>query len=217
MIAMLVRTQWAWTRNALLGFATVAFLTPALAWRLTSGGFSSAPALQVMDGFATVGFLLSIIAMMGAFAIAALPWTVDAEARHVYPLSLPIGWTQFVAVRYLAGAAALVVPAFALYLGALATLAMIEMPPLLQAYPGAIAVRFFLAAFVAYSATFALQYLAGRQAAVVALLALVGLIGIAFGLWLLGLEGAVDATMQFLFDWPGPLAVFTDPWTLIDV
>lgn len=217
MIAMLVRTQWAWTRNALLGFATIAFLAPALAWRISSGGFESAPAIQVMDGFATVGMLLSIIALMGAFAIAALPWTVDAEARHVYPLSLPIGWTQFVAVRYLAGASMLVVPALALYFGSLATLAMIEMPPLLRAYPGALAFRFFLAAFVAYSATFALQYLAGRQAVVAALLVLLALVGIGFGMWLLGLEDAVDATVQFLFEWPGPLAVFTDPWTLIDV
>lgn len=217
MIAMLVRTQWAWTRNALLGFAAIAFLMPALTWRISSGGFESTPASQVMEGFAAVGFLLSIVALMGAFAIAALPWTVDAETRHVYPLSLPITWPQFVATRYLAGAATLVLPAIALYAGALATLAMIEMPPLLQAYPGALALRFYLAAFVAYSATFALQYIAGRQAVVVALLILLVLVGIGFGLWLLGLESAVDASVQFLFEWPGPLAVFTDPWTLIDV
>lgn len=217
MIAMLVRTQWAWTRNALLGFAAVTFLMPALTWRIASGGFSSAPAMQVMDGFAAVGFLLSIVALMGAFAIAALPWTVDAETRHVYPLSLPMTWPQFVATRFLAGAATLALPALALYVGALATLAMIELPPLLQAYPGALAIRFYLAAFVAYSATFALQYLAGRQAVVVALLLLLVAVGIGFGLWLLGLENTVEAAMTFLFEWPGPLAVFTDPWTLIDV
>jgi hypothetical protein len=217
MIGMLVRTQWSWTRNALLGFAAVAFLMPALTWRISSGGFESAPAIQVMEGFATVGFLLSVVALMGSFAIAALPWTVDAEARHVYPLSLPITWPQFVATRYLAGAASLVVPTLALYGGALATLAMIDMPALLQAYPGALAIRFFLASFVAYSATFALQYIAGRQAAVAALLVLLVLVGIGFLLWLLGLESTVDATVQFFFEWPGPLAVFTDPWTLIDV
>lgn len=217
MIAMLVRTQWAWTRNALFGFAAVAFLMPALTWRIASGGFESAPAIQVMEGFSAVGFFLSIVALMGSFAIAALPWTVDAESRHVYPLSLPISWTQFVATRYIAGAAMLLLPAVALYAGALATLAMIEMPALLQAYPGALALRFYLAAFVAYSATFALQYIAGRQAAVAALLFLLIAVGIGFGLWLLGLEAIADATLEFLFEWPGPLAVFTDPWTLIDV
>lgn len=217
MIGMLVRTQWAWTRNALLGFSAVTFLMPALTWRISSGGFESAPALQVMDGFASVGFLLSIVALLGSFAIAALPWTVDAEARHVYPLSLPIAWPRFIATRFLAGATSLLLPALALYAGALATLAMIDMPALLQAYPGALAVRFFLAAFVSYSAVFALQYLAGRQAVVVALLILLVLVGIGFGLWLLGLEDTVDATVQFFFEWPGPLAVFTDPWTLIDV
>lgn len=217
MIAMLVRTQWSWTRNALLGFASITFLAPALAWRISAGGNEAAAAVQVMSGFANVGMLLAIIALLGSFAIAALPWTLDAEARHVYPLSLPLTWPRFVAVRYFAGAASLVVPALALYFGALATLAMIEMPALLQAYPGALAIRFYLAAFVAYSATFALQYLAGRQAVVVALFVVLGFVGIGFGLWLLGLEDAVDAAVQFLFTWPGPLAVFTDPWTLIDV
>ncbi len=217
MIAMLVRTQWAWTRNALFGFAAIAFLAPALTWRIASGNFQSAPAIQILSGFNTVGMLLAIIALMGSFAIAALPWTVDAEARHVYPLSLPIPWTQFVATRYVAGAASLLLPALALYAGALATLAMVELPPLLQAYPGALALRFFLAAFVAYSATFALQYLAGRQAVVAALLVLLALVGVGIGLWLLGLEDAAEAVVQFFFEWPGPLAVFTDPWTLIDV
>ena len=142
---------------------------------------------------------------------------MDAEAQHVYPLALPISWPRFVVTRYLAGAATLLLPALALYAGARATLAMIEIPALLQVYPGALAVRFYLAAFVAYSATFALQYIAGRQAVVVALLLLLGAVGIGSGLWLLGLESVTDATLEFLFEWPGPLAVFTDPWTLIDV
>lgn len=217
MFGMILRTQWNWTRGAVLGFAALAFLAPAMAWRLASGGMDAVASVPIIDGFSMLGPILGFLSLVGAFVLAAMPWTIDAESRHVYALSLPVRWSRFVAMRFGAGALTLLVPALGLYLGALATVAMIELPPLLRAYPGALAARFLLASLVAYAFTFALQYLAGRKATLVALTAALVLGAIGFTLWTLGLGHLSNSVGRFVFEWPGPLAVFVDSWTLIDV
>jgi hypothetical protein len=217
MFAMILRTQWSWTRAAVGGISLLAFLFPALAWRIFASSQQDAAVLQVMYGFASLGPMLSALAMIGPFVLAALPWTIDHEAKHVYALSLPVTWARFVWMRFAAGAMTLVFPAIALYVGCRAVVAMIELPPLLRAYPAALSLRFLLACFVAYGITFALQYLAGRRAAVVVLVSLLttGVIGVALAMF--GLGEAVTAVGSFLFDWPGPFSIFVEPWTLIDV
>lgn len=217
MFAMILRTQWAWTRAAVFGFAGIAFIFPALAWRMARASARSNDIVALMDGFATLGPMLGFLALLGPFVLASLPWNIDHETRHVYPLSLPLRWSQWVGMRFAAGAITLLLPALALYIGALATTSSIELPPLLRAYPGALAARFLLACLVAYGLTFALQYLAGRRAAVVAL---VGLIGFGLGgtiLSMLGAGDAVEAIGRFIFITPGPLGIFVEPWSLIDV
>lgn len=217
MFGMILRTQWAWTRLAVLGFATLSFVFPALAWRLANAATRAPDSLQVMDGFAALGPMLGFLALFGPFVLAALPWGIDHETKHVYPLSLPISWPRWVAMRFTAGALTLVIPALALYAGALLTLSMIDLPPLLRGYPGTLAFRFLLACLVAYGITFALQYLAGRRAAAVAVVFLLSCTAIIMVLAVLGMSDVAEAIGRAVFTWPGPLSVFVEPWTLIDV
>ncbi|MBX3132611.1 MAG: hypothetical protein KF689_04395 [Gemmatimonadaceae bacterium] len=216
MFAMVFRTQWRWTRLTVGGFALLAFLFPALAWRLGSGIFQRGE-IAVMEGFQALGPMLGFLALFGPFVLAAQPWTIDHETRHVYPLSLPIPWSRWVAMRFAAGALTLVLPAIALYLGAWLLLANLELPPLLRGYPGAMALRFLFACLIAYGATFALQYLAGKRAAAVFLALLVGVSLTLGSLALLGYPNVAESVGKFFFEWPGPLAIFVEPWTLIDV
>jgi hypothetical protein len=217
MFAMVFRTQWAWTRTSVTGFAALAFVFPAIAWRLASAAARGPDALQVMDGFAALGPMLGFLALFGPFILASLPWGIDHETKHVYPLSLPISWQRWVGMRFAVGAITLLIPALALYAGAKLTLGMIEMPPLLRGYAGALALRFLLASLVAYGLTFALQYLAGRRAALVALIILLSAAGLVIALALLGMSDVAEAIGRAVFQWPGPLAIFVEPWTLIDV
>jgi hypothetical protein len=217
MFAMILRTHWKWTRLLVGGIALLAFLMPALAWRLSGIGSRIVGPTQLIDGLTLVGPMLAFLALLGAFVLAVYPWTLDAETKHVYPLTLPITWTRYVGMRYLAGALTMILPAIALYIGCRFALSFIELPPLLRAYPGALSVRFLLAALVAYSVTFALQYLAGRRATLVALLIMLGFALLITGLELFGARGAGNAIGEFLFQWPGPFGIFSQSWVLIDV
>lgn len=216
MFRTILRTHWMWTRTLVAGISLVVFLMPAAAWRL-GGGNSSLTVWSVADGLQALGPILAFLALLGAFVLAVYPWTIDAETKHVYPLSLPITWPHYVGMRFVAGAMTLVVPAVALYLGGRLAVSMIVLPPLLHSYAGALAVRWLLAAFVAYSVSFALQYLAGRRATVVALLIVLGIVGLFAGLELAGARSVGDAIGRFLFEFPGPLGVFSQRWVLIDV
>lgn len=217
MFTMILRTHWKWTRLLVGGIALLAFLSPALAWRLSGIGSRLVTPMQLMDGLVVLGPMLAFLALLGAFVLAVYPWTLDAETKHVYPLALPITWPRYVGMRYLAGAITMLLPALALYIGCLFALSFVELPPLLRAYPGALTVRFLLAALVAYSVTFALQYVAGRRATLVALMVMLGFTLLITGLELAGANGVGNAIGEFLFQWPGPFGVFTQSWVLIDV
>lgn len=217
MFTMILRTHWAWTRLVVAGVSLLAFLMPAFAWRMAGGNSSAFGAVQLMDGLSVLGPLLAFLALMGPFVLAVYPWTLDAETNHVYPLTLPITWTRYVGMRYVAGALTLIVPAAALYLGSRFVVSLVVLPPLLQAYPGSLAIRFLLAMLVAYSASFSLQYLAGRRATLVALVSLLALLLVATILEVSGLNSIVNRLGNLLFDPRGPFGVFTDTWVLIDV
>lgn len=217
MFVQVLRTQWAWTRVPTLLLAVAAFVIPSLMWRLTGATFGAMAPYQLMQAFEMIGPTLACIAIIGAYALAALPWTFDAETRHVYPMSLPIPWKSFVAMRFASGAITLLVPTVGLLLGSLFILAQIDLPPVLHAYPVELSTRFFLALLMLYSASFALQYLAGRRATVIVLLMLL------FSVPVVGLISAIGGApvtaflARWLFEWPGPFAILTEPWRLIDV
>lgn len=217
MFAMMFRTQWRWTRVAVMSIAGLALIFPTLARYLTRSLGSEDALRQVLDGFQVLGPMLGFLALLGPFILAALPWTIDHETRHVYPLSLPVEWSWWVGTRFVIGAITLVIPAIALYIGAWATVSALELPPLLRAYPGALAIRFLLASLLSYAISFALQYLAGRRATHVAATGLVAVLVIILAATLVGQTDLVERAAEYLFVWPGPLALFIEPWTLLDV
>jgi hypothetical protein len=219
MFAQILRTHWQWTRAAVGALAIGTFVAPAFIWRLADSTMIGVPEAQaVIQGFAAVGVVLGVLSLFGAFALAALPWGVDAATQHVYPLSLPIPWARYLTMRYAAGVLTLIIPAVTLWLGCLVALSMITIPDVLQSYAGTLAFRFFLAALLAYSATFAVQYVAGRKAAytIVVLFLAALLLGFAVGV-VGGRDDLVESALKVLFEWPGPFAIYTDPWVLIDV
>lgn len=217
MFTQILYTQWKWTRAALGMFIVFAFVLPVALWRLLGPESGSTTAVTLMQAFDQTGAFLSIIALLGGFVLAVMPWTVDAQAKHVYPLSLPVTWQRYVVMRFGAGALSLVLPTIALWLGCLIALAFVDVPATLQTYPGTVAGRFLLAALVAYGITFALQYLAGRRAVLFLLgILLVMLVG-GTALELFGFQAVNRSVIRVLFEWPGPLSVFTADWSLIDV
>ncbi len=219
MFTQVLRTQVKFTRILVAAFAVATFAAPALAWRIGAwGGYPGTPsALAVRAGFDPVGLILMSAACLLGFLLVAVPWNVDGASRHVYPLSLPIPWKRYVSMRFGAGALLLLLPVLSLWLGALVTLALMELPATLRAYPGGLAIRFGLASLLVYAFTFLLQYLAGRRAPVIFLVLLVvvaavGVLGAAGGLG----RGA-EQFFRLLTEWPGPLSIFAAEWRLVDV
>jgi hypothetical protein len=217
MFKQVLFTQWKWSRTELLSSIVVAFVMPTLVIRI---GFSLADVYSISNALDVVGFagaLFASVAVLSALALAWRPYVVDATLRHVGPLTLPVAWPAFVRMRFVAGALLLLLPTLAIWLGGLVATAAITIPPTLHAYPGGIALRFLIAALVAYAAGFALQYLAGKQAVRVALIlfALVAVIELAANA--VGYDSFAIKSWNVLTTWPGPFAVFGVRWMLIDV
>ena len=208
-------TQLKWTRVTLAIVAVSAFVTPAVAWRMAD--ISAGTARAVMIGFANIGPALALLSILAGFILAAQPWIIDAAAKHVYPLSLPMSWTRYVSTRFGAGVLTLLVPTFALWLGSVLTLTVIDLPATLNTYAGTLALRFLVATAFVYAVTFAIQYLAGRRSALVMLILLVGGSVIWFALMFFGQGDVISAIGRALTEWPGPLAVFVEDWMLVDV
>lgn len=217
MFTQILYTQWKWTRSALGLFVVFAFTLPLALWRLWGAGNGESNAASLMRSFETIGPMLAVVAVLGGFVLAVMPWTVDAQTKHVYPLSLPITWPHYVSMRFGAGVLSLIIPAIGFWLGCLATIALIEVPATMQTYAGTVAIRFFLAALVTYALVFALQYVAGRRAVLYLLLVILVMTLGGTVLAVIGQGGIATAIARFIFEWPGPLAVFTADWSLIDV
>lgn len=218
MFGQILYTQIKWTRPLLAFVSVVAFGLPVLFWRVGgSVAWNDASALQIVYGFGAFGPAIAILAAATGFLIVAYVWSIDAAARHVYPLSLPITWSRYAAMRFGAGVLTLLLPTIALLLGSLFVLANITLPPTLHAYPFTVALRFFLGATLSFALSFLLQYLMGRRAVVTVAILLFAVLGIGFAADLLGLDAYVAQGIRLLIVWPGPLAVFAAQWALIDV
>jgi hypothetical protein len=218
MFGQILYTQVKWTRAVLAVFSVMAFALPTFIWRVGRDmTWTDNTALQVIAGFGGLGPALGILAATIGFILVAVAWSADASARHVYPLSLPITWSRYAGMRFAAGALTLLVPAVALWLGALFVLASIDVPATLQAYPATLALRFFLGAVMAFALSFLLQYLMGRRAAITLGIVIISVLGTGAVMSLLGLDAVLSRVTALLTEWPGPLAIYAADWMLIDV
>lgn len=218
MFAQILYTQFKWTRALLAVVSVLAFALPTFLWRLGADvAWTDMTAIQVVAGFGALGPSLAILAATMGFLVVAYVWSIDAQTKHVYPLSLPLPWSRYAAFRFAAGTLSMLLPALALWLGSLLVLAMIELPPTLRAFPGTLALRFYLAAVLAYALTFAFQYLLGRRAVVTLAIIVFGVLGVGIVGDLLGFQPLLERITEWLIEWPGPFAIYAADWSLVDV
>jgi hypothetical protein len=217
MFRQVLYTQWKWSRTELFACVLLAFLVPTVIIRVGYTAVDVYAVSNVLNVMAFAGVFFGSLAVVCALSLAWRPWVVDAGLRHVGPLTLPLTWPAFVRLRFLAGATLLLAPTLAVWLGGLIATSVTPIPPTLHAYPGGVALRFLLAALVAYAGGFLLQYVAGKHAVRVAIGLLFFVVIIELVANLLGYGSFTAKAWEALTTWPGPLSVFNVRWMLIDV
>lgn len=228
MVAPLLFMHWKQARIALLPFAVAAFALPLLSVQgLGTSPGSPGLALDAYRTSAALELWLPLYPTLAAalgVALALSAWNWDHQLKHVHALSLPIPRWQYVLRKMGAGAALALVPALALWAGALLATAFVSLPEGLHAYPTQLALRFLLATLVAYAVLFALAAGTVRTTVIV-------LMGLIVALVLASILAAPLASLfpgldrMSLAEWiveslataPGPLELFTGTWSLIDV
>ncbi|OLC07813.1 MAG: hypothetical protein AUH42_02840 [Gemmatimonadetes bacterium 13_1_40CM_70_11] len=195
MFRMILYTQWKWSRLLVVAGTLAAFAIPVLSVR-SAGEYNLQhwEAVALLNSIESWGVLYPILAGALAVLMAMTAWAPDHRGRHVYALSLPV-------------------PRF----GGLVGTATSMIPPGLHAYPHVLALRFALAALVAYGVFFAIS--AGTTRIAGYILAVIATIVIAqMFLSATHIGGDfIGALFDRLLTWPGPLEIFTGRWMLIDV
>ncbi len=217
MFGQILYTQWKWARTELFLYVLMAFLIPVTIIRVGFSYIDTYSIRSVLGIGSYVGVFFGSLAVLCALGLAWRPYILDASLKHVGPLTLPVSWATFVRMRFLAGAALLIVPAIAVWIGGVLAAASVSMPSTLHAYPGGVAIRFLLASWVAYSAGFLLQYVAGKHATRVAIFLFFAIVVIQSGAMLFGYDDLLVNAWNALTTWPGPFSVFNGRWMLIDV
>jgi hypothetical protein len=177
-------------------------------------------ALQAQELLRSVqswGTLYPLLATALGLLVAIAAWAADHRGRHIHALTLPLLRWQYVLLRFGAGLVLLAAPIAAVLVGASLAVLTATLPPGLQAYPLALAVRFGFAVFVAYAVFFAVSAGTARTAGII-LGAIATLILVQVVASVASVELDLFAALQtILLLGPGPLAVFTGRWMLVDV
>lgn len=218
MFRAVLYTQWKWTRLIIVLGTVAAFAIPLVslqgAARADRGALQAAELLRAVQSWGT---LYPLLAAVLGLLVAITAWAADHRGRHVHALTLPLPRWQYVLLRFSAGFLLLVAPIVAVLIGASLAVLTATLPPGLQAYPIALSLRFAFALFVAYAVFFAVSAGTARTAGiilgVIATLILVQVVASVAGLGF-DLAGTLQAV---LLAGPGPLAVFTGRWMLVDV
>jgi len=214
MFRAILKTQWKWTRVAVLVCVVIAFALPMISLALASETRTARQFIGVMQGW---GVAYAIAAATLGLVVAVAAWSSDHRGHHVYALSLPVARWRFVLLRFGAGLLFLVPPVVGLAISALIVSNDHAIPAGLHSYPFALTLRFAFAALVSFGIFFAISAATKRAAAVIlgliALVVVADVVTDAAGLHAQILERAVTYT----FAYPGLLSVFNGRWALIDV
>lgn len=218
MFASILKTQWTWSRLVVLLGVIFAFLLPI---QTVQGVNVYDPNIwdvnRILHSVELWHVFYSAIAAGIGLLVAMTCWAADHRGKHVYALSLPIPRWHYVLAKYGAGAVMLVIPVVALWIGSIVAVSSVTIPESLNAYPHALAFRFGLATFVAYSIFFAISSGTSRTAGYV-LACIGGILVVQLLLVAAGLESDFSVRIFMrLVEWPGPLQIFTGRWMLIDV
>ena len=218
MFQMILYTQWKWSR-LIVGLGTVAaFALPIISVQgAARAGRNPAATLDLLQAMQSWWVLYPVLAAALGLLVAITTWAPDHRGRHVYALSLPVPRWHYVLLRFGAGLALLAGPALALLSSSLLAAASATLPAGLQAYPIALALRFALAVILAYAVFFAVSAGTQRTAAII-----LGVIGGLIVVQVIARVASIDLDLLAwaqvaILNWPGPLAIFTGRWMLIDV
>lgn len=214
MFRMILYSQWKGAR-LIIALGTVAgFLLPILS---VQGAGSETETAELLQAIQSWGVLYPVLAAALAVLLAILTWSPDHRGRHVHALSLPLPRWRYALLRFGAGLVLLTPAILAVLVGTVLATRMAVIPPGLQAYPIALTVRFALAIGVGYSIFFAISAGTSRTAGVLlGLVAMLVVVQIVAGAANVNLDLPARVQMALL-TWPGPLAIFTGRWMLIDV
>ena len=213
-------TQFKWVQAALLVLIVAAFALPiaAVQGAGTPWGAQLAASGGVFPGVlqTTVTPLFPILSLITGLVIGTSAWHYDHSLKHVYSNALPVSRSNYALLRL--GAAALLgmMPALAVWVGSLAATIPLELPNGIHAYPHSLAIRFGLGVLVAISASFALAA-SGTRVVIEAATALASLFVLALMASLFTDVAYMQRLADLLFDFPGPLEIYTGNWMLIDV
>jgi hypothetical protein len=223
MTKQLLALHWKAARWGLLPWVVAAFGVPLLiVGRLNGeGALQSADIWQQMIPISPVFPLLAVAA---GSTIALTAWSWDHRQGHVYALALPVPRWRYAWTKFLAGLTLAAIPAVALGVGGVIAASMVELPDLVQAYPGALAFRFYLATLAAYGVMFALAAGTMRTALIVLSVGL-GAVFLGDGVvefasrMLPALEGVrvTDLLLDLASQPASPFRVLTGNWLLFDV
>ncbi|OLC75342.1 MAG: hypothetical protein AUH78_09355 [Gemmatimonadetes bacterium 13_1_40CM_4_69_8] len=218
MFRVMLYSQWKWSRLIVALGSIAAFALPIVsvqgAARADSNPLRAGELLQAVQAWGT---LYPVLAAALGLLVAIATWAPDHRGRHVHALSLPLPRWRYVLLRFGAGGTLLAAPVIAVAAGALLATWSATIPAGLQGYPVALAIRFALAVLVAYAVFFAVSAGTARTAGI--MLGLIGgviLVQIIAGVANLDLD--LFGKLQIVvLNWPGPLAIFSGRWMLIDV
>src|SRR5881275_642198 len=218
MFRVMLYSQWKWSRLIVLLGSVAGFALPIVsvqgAARADASPLVPAELLRTVQSW---GVLYPVLAATLGLLVAIATWTPDHRGRHVHALLLPVPRWRYVLLRFGAGATLLAAPILAVTAGALLAAWGATIPAGLQGYPVALAIRFALAVLLAYAVFFAVSAGTARTAGII--LAVIGSV-------ILVQVVASVANVDFdllgklqvaVLNWPGPLAIFTGRWMLIDV
>lgn len=218
MFRVILYTQWKWSRLIVVLGTVAAFALPVISMQGASG-VDRGP-LQTQELLRAVqswGTLYPVLAAALGLLVAMATWAADHRGRHIHALTLPLPRWRYVLLRFGAGATLLAAPILAVLVGALLATVTATIPPGLQGYPIALALRFAIAVLVAYAVFFAISAGTARTAGVI-LGTIAGLVLIQVLAKVAGINLDLMALLQLVvLNWPGPFAVFTGRWMLVDV
>ena len=218
MFRAVLHSQWKWSRLIAVVGTVAAFAIPLLslqgAARADRGALQAQELLRAVQSWGTLYPLLAT-ALGLLMAIAA--WAPDHRGRHIHALTLPLARWRYVLLRFGAGFVLLAPPIAAVLIGSSLAVLTATLPPGLQAYPIALAMRFAFAVFVAYAVFFAVSAGTARTAGIVlGVIAALILVQVVASIASIDLN-LVNTAQTVLLLGPGPLAVFSGRWMLVDV
>jgi hypothetical protein len=218
MFRAILYSQWKWSRLIVALGTIVGFALPLVSLQgAARADRSPLEAEALLHAVQAWGVLYPLLAAALGLLVAIVTWAPDHRGRHIHALTLPLPRWRYVLLRFATGATVLAGPILGVSIGALIAVAAATLPPGLHGYPLALAVRFALAALVAYALFFAVSAGTARTAGII-----LGVIGAIVVVQVFAnvanLElNVADHLQMVLTNWPGPLAVFTGRWMLIDV